>query len=149
MPSASRIAIGRLNLIITGEPGVGKGRFGERIHEMSPRRAAPFARVNCAAISESLLEAELFGTDMPNRSGVLENTDGGTLFLNDVDQLTDAHADVARGAEDEIVGDHPAPGLGDLLPCLGEFVVHRATAGSGAASGTTTPASAGQCTSMR
>ncbi len=88
--SASRIAIGRLNLIITGEHGVGKGRFGERIHEMSPRRTAPFARVNCAAISETLLEAELFGTDMPNRPGVLENTDGGTLFLNDVDQLPDA-----------------------------------------------------------
>ena len=88
--SASRIAIGKLNLIITGEHGVGKGRFAERIHEMSPRRAAPFARVNCAAISEALLEAELFGTDLPNRPGVLESTDGGTVFLNDVDQLPDA-----------------------------------------------------------
>ena len=85
--SASRIAIGKLNLIITGEPGVGKGRFGERIHEMSPRRTAPFARVNCAAISEALLEQELFGTDLPNRPGVLETTEGGTVFLQDVDQL--------------------------------------------------------------
>ncbi|MBA3538153.1 MAG: sigma 54-interacting transcriptional regulator [Deltaproteobacteria bacterium] len=87
--SASRIAIGKLNLIITGEHGVGKGRFAERIHEMSPRRSAPFTRVNCAAISEPLLEAELFGTDVPNRPGLLETSDGGTVFLNDVDQLPD------------------------------------------------------------
>ncbi|MCX5742444.1 MAG: sigma 54-interacting transcriptional regulator, partial [Proteobacteria bacterium] len=51
---------------------------------------APFARVNCAAISESLLEAELFGTDLPPRAGVLETAEGGTVFLNDVDQLPDA-----------------------------------------------------------
>jgi len=88
--NASRIAVGKLNVIITGEHGVGKERFAERIHEMSPRRSAPFARVNCAAISEVVLEAELFGTDNPPRSGTLENAEGGTVFLNDVDQLPDA-----------------------------------------------------------
>ena len=50
-------------MLILGETGVGKERFAERIHEMSPRRAAPFVRINCAAISEPLLEAELFGNE--------------------------------------------------------------------------------------
>jgi len=85
--SAARIAVGKLSVLITGELGVGKERFAERIHEMSPRRIAPFQRINCGAISEPLLEAEMLGHDSSNRPGLLEAGDGGTVFLNDVDQL--------------------------------------------------------------
>ena len=85
--SAARIAVGRLPILLLGESGVGKERFAERLHEMSPRRQSAFVRVNCAAISEPLLEMELFGSDAAHRAGVLEHADGGTAFLNDVAEL--------------------------------------------------------------
>ena len=85
--SAARIAVGKLSVIVVGEHGVGKERFAERIHEMSPRRGAPFVRFNCSAISEPLLEAELFGIEAQNKPGLIELADGGTAFLGDVDQL--------------------------------------------------------------
>jgi DNA-binding NtrC family response regulator len=85
--SAARIAIGKLAVVIVGEHGVGKERFAERIHEMSPRRTQAFVRINCAAISEPLLEAELFGIEAQNKAGLIELADGGTAFLSDVDQL--------------------------------------------------------------
>jgi two-component system response regulator AtoC len=85
--SAARIAIGKLAVLIVGETGVGKERFAERIHEMSPRRAQSFVRINCTAISEPLLEAELFGNDATGKPGMLEASDGGTAFLSDIDQL--------------------------------------------------------------
>ena len=85
--SAARIAVGKLSVIVIGEHGVGKERFAERIHEMSPRRGAPFVRFNCSAISEPLLEAELFGVEAQNKPGLIELADGGTAFLGDVDQL--------------------------------------------------------------
>ena len=88
--SAARIAIGKLPVLIVGETGVGKERFAERIHEMSPRRPASFVRINCTAISEPLLEAELFGNDATGKPGMLEAADGGTAFLSDVDQLPQA-----------------------------------------------------------
>jgi DNA-binding NtrC family response regulator len=85
--SAARIAIGKLSVIVIGEAGVGKERFAERLHEMSPRRAAPFVRCNCSAISEPLLEAELFGIEAQNKPGLIELAHAGTAFLSDVDQL--------------------------------------------------------------
>ncbi len=85
--SAARIALGKLSVIVVGEHGVGKERFAERIHEMSPRRAAAFVRINCAAISEQLLDAEMFGSDANTRPGLLEQADNSTVFLGDVDQL--------------------------------------------------------------
>jgi DNA-binding NtrC family response regulator len=85
--SAARIAIGKLSVVVIGEHGVGKERFAERIHEMSPRRAAAFVRINCSAISEPLLETEMFGNDTTNKPGLIELADGGTAFLSDVDQL--------------------------------------------------------------
>ncbi len=88
--SAARIAVGKLPVLIVGENGVGKERFAERIHEMSPRRPASFVRINCTAISEPLLEAELFGNDATSKPGMLEAADGGTAFLSDVDQLPPA-----------------------------------------------------------
>ncbi|HZJ67176.1 MAG TPA: FHA domain-containing protein, partial [Kofleriaceae bacterium] len=84
--SASRIALGRLSVLVVGETGVGKERFAERIHEMSTRRTASFVRINCSAISEPVLEAELFGNEPIGKPGLLELADGGTAFLSDVDQ---------------------------------------------------------------
>jgi two-component system response regulator AtoC len=85
--SAARIAIGKLSVVVVGPTGVGKERFAERIHEMSPRRSASFVRINCSAISEPLLEAEMFGNELQNKPGLIELADGGTAFLSDVDQL--------------------------------------------------------------
>jgi two-component system response regulator AtoC len=85
--SAARIAVGKLSVLVLGETGVGKERFAERIHEMSPRRAAPFIRINCAAISEPILEAELFGNEGTHKAGALEHAEGGTAFLNDIPEL--------------------------------------------------------------
>jgi two-component system, NtrC family, response regulator AtoC len=85
--SAARIAVGRLPILVLGESGVGKERFAERLHEMSPRRASAFVRINCAAISEPLLEMEIFGSDVAHRAGLLEHADGGTAFLNEVAEL--------------------------------------------------------------
>jgi len=84
--AAARIAVGKLAILVLGETGVGKQRFAERIHEMSPRRAAPFVRINCAAISEPILEAEIFGTE--HKPGAFELTEGGTVFLNDISELS-------------------------------------------------------------
>jgi DNA-binding NtrC family response regulator len=102
--SASRIALGRLSVLITGETGVGKERFAERIHDMSPRRAASFVRINCSAISEPLLDAELFGSEASSKPGMLELADGGTGFLSDVDQLPHAlQQKLLRAIEDTAV----------------------------------------------
>jgi DNA-binding NtrC family response regulator len=102
--SASRIALGRISILVVGELGVGKERFAERIHEMSPRRAAPFVRINCSAISEPVLELELFGSEPTAKPGMLELADGGTAFLSDVDQLPDAlQQKLLRAIEDAAV----------------------------------------------
>jgi DNA-binding NtrC family response regulator len=85
--SAARIAVGKLSVLVLGETGVGKERFAERLHEMSPRRTSRFVRINCAAISEPVLELEMFGSDTTNKPGVLEHSDGGTALLNDVAEL--------------------------------------------------------------
>jgi DNA-binding NtrC family response regulator len=88
--SAARIAVGRLSVLLLGETGVGKKKFAERLHEMSPRRSGPFVRINCAAISETVLEAELFGSEIGNKPGLIEQADNGTAFLNDVSELPQA-----------------------------------------------------------
>lgn len=102
--SASRIAVGKLSIMVLGETGVGKERFAERIHEMSPRRAAAFVRINCAAISEPVLEAELFGNEATHKPGLIEHADGGTAFLNDVAELpTSLQVKLLRVLEDGAV----------------------------------------------
>jgi two-component system, NtrC family, response regulator AtoC len=109
--SASRIALGRLSVLVVGEIGSGKEHFAERIHELSPRRVASFIRINCSAISEPLLEAELFGNDTSAKQGMLELADGGTAFLSDVDQLPHAlQQKLLRTIEDAAVRRINAPG---------------------------------------
>ncbi len=102
--SAARIAVGRLSVLILGETGTGKKKFAERIHEMSPRRTGPFVRINCAAISEPVLEAEIFGNEAAGKAGAIEHADNGTVFLNDIAELpTSLQLKLLRVMEDSAV----------------------------------------------
>ena len=82
-------------ILITGESGVGKELFAEQLHTRSSRKEKPFVRVNCAALSPTLLESELFGhvkgafTDaVSDRIGRFEASDGGTIFLDEIGELS-------------------------------------------------------------
>ena len=89
-----RIARTDFTVLIEGESGVGKELVARQIHEWSRRARGPFVAVNCAAIVESLLEAELFGiedrtaTGVRGRRGKLEQAHGGSLFLDEVADLS-------------------------------------------------------------
>jgi transcriptional regulator with PAS, ATPase and Fis domain len=91
-----RVAATGFTVLIEGESGVGKELVARQIHELSPRRVGPFVAVNCAAIVETLLEAELFGieertaTGVRGRIGKFEHAHGGTLFLDEVGDLSAA-----------------------------------------------------------
>ena len=89
-----RVAAGNINVLVTGETGVGKELVAERLHERSRRRAKPFLRFNCAAVAESLLEAELFGYERgaftgatQAKPGLLEVVNGGTFLLDEVGEM--------------------------------------------------------------
>ncbi len=89
-----RVAPTGANVMIRGESGVGKERVARLLHTSSDRPGGPFVPLNCAALPESLLEAELFGieegvaTGVQRRMGKIEIADGGTLFLDEVGDLT-------------------------------------------------------------
>jgi DNA-binding NtrC family response regulator len=89
-----RVAITDFTVLIQGESGVGKELVARQIHELSQRRNGPFVAVNCAAIVETLLEADLFGieertaTGVRGRRGKFEHAHEGTLFLDEVADLS-------------------------------------------------------------
>jgi transcriptional regulator with PAS, ATPase and Fis domain len=92
---ARRIAVVDSTVLITGECGTGKERIAQLVHSESTRRNGPFVAVNCGAISETLLESELFGHmrgsftgATQDRAGLFEAANGGTLFLDEVGETT-------------------------------------------------------------
>jgi DNA-binding NtrC family response regulator len=89
-----KIADTRGTVLLTGESGTGKELAARAVHELSMRRNGPYIRINCAAIPESLLEAELFGHEkgaftnaIARREGMFELADGGTLLLDEVTEI--------------------------------------------------------------
>ena len=88
-----RFAAGDSPVLIQGESGTGKELAAEAIHRLSPRKGGPFEAINCGAIPENLVEAELFGsekgafTDATSRAGCFERADGGTIFLDEIGEL--------------------------------------------------------------
>ncbi len=91
---ARRVAPSDVTVLVRGESGTGKERVARLLHTLSPRARGPFVPLNCAAVPETLLEAELFGiekgvaTGVAARAGKLELANGGTLFLDEVGDLT-------------------------------------------------------------
>ena len=97
LQTAGRVASSKGTVLITGESGTGKERIAHYIHQSSPRRDGPFIRVNCAALSEQLLESELFGHERgaftgahKRREGRFELADGGTLLLDEIGEISPA-----------------------------------------------------------
>ncbi|MDO8988981.1 MAG: sigma-54-dependent Fis family transcriptional regulator [Sideroxyarcus sp.] len=92
---ARHIADKPISLLIQGESGVGKSLFARAMHDSSPRRSGPFVAVNCAALAEHLIEAELFGSAPEALSGArsegsigkLREANGGTLYLDEIGNL--------------------------------------------------------------
>ncbi len=81
-------------VLVTGETGTGKNLVAKAIHFGSPRRDGPFVSLNCAALPENLIEAELFGWERgaftgaaTAREGLVEMADGGTLFLDEIGEM--------------------------------------------------------------
>ncbi|MCC7383273.1 MAG: sigma 54-interacting transcriptional regulator [Deltaproteobacteria bacterium] len=89
-----RLAPSNISVLILGETGTGKEVLADRVHARSPRGHRPLLKINCAALSESLLESELFGFERgaftgadQAKPGLLETVDGGTVFLDEVGEL--------------------------------------------------------------
>ena len=89
--TVAQAAAGRTSVLLTGEPGTGKALIAAAIHEKSPRARAPFVRLSCRGHAESALDGELFGQEHGaggrRRDGRLEQAQGGTLFLEEIDAL--------------------------------------------------------------
>src|ERR1700730_15792485 len=89
-----RLAPSSASAVITGESGTGKELIARTIHELSPRRAAPYVAVNCAAIPETLMESAMFGHERASftgadrrREGCFEAANGGTLLLDEITEM--------------------------------------------------------------
>lgn len=89
-----QVAPTRATVLITGESGTGKELVANALHNRSPRKGAPLIKVHCAALSESLLESELFGHEKGAftgaaglRKGRFELADGGTIFLDEIGEI--------------------------------------------------------------
>jgi DNA-binding NtrC family response regulator len=93
-PIVRRVAAGMINVLVLGETGVGKDVLARRLHALSPRAAMPLLAINCGALTESLLESELFGHEkgaftgaLKTKVGLLESANGGTIFLDEVGEM--------------------------------------------------------------
>src|ERR1700733_2114825 len=90
-----RVAATSATVLLTGETGTGKELVARALHRLSPRVTGPFVRVNCGALSESLLESELFGhvkgaftSAVESRTGRFEAAHGGTIFLDEINSVS-------------------------------------------------------------
>ena len=92
---AERVARSDISVLLLGETGVGKEVFARRIHDRSARAGRPFVPLHCGALSEQLLESELFGHEAgaftgakQTKPGLLETAQGGTVFLDEVGEIS-------------------------------------------------------------
>ena len=90
-----QVADTRTNVLITGESGTGKELIARSLHDSSRRKSKPFVAVNCGGIPENLMESELFGYlkgsftgAVHDKKGLFEAADGGTIFLDEIGELT-------------------------------------------------------------
>jgi two-component system response regulator HydG len=93
--TVAQIAGSRASVLVTGESGTGKELIAAAIHERSPRAKAPFIKLHCAALAESLLESELFGHERGSFTGAVARREGrfmqanrGTLFLDEIGEIS-------------------------------------------------------------
>jgi two-component system response regulator HydG len=90
-----QVASSKASVLITGESGTGKELVAQAIHQNSPRAAAPFVKLHCASLAETILESELFGHEkgaftgaVARREGRFKQADGGTLFLDEIGEIS-------------------------------------------------------------
>ena len=90
-----QVAKSNASVLLLGETGTGKELIAKAVHQLSPRGSGPFVRVNCGALSESLLESELFGHVRGSFTGAIDNRTGrfeaahtGTVFLDEINSTT-------------------------------------------------------------
>ena len=90
-----RAALGNVTVLIRGESGTGKELAARAIHDASPRRSAPFVKIHCAALPDTLIESELFGYEKgaftgaaSRKPGRVELAEGGTLFLDEIGDIS-------------------------------------------------------------
>ena len=97
LETVAQVAATEATVLITGESGTGKEMIANAIHYNSLRKSAPFIKINCAALAESLLESELFGHEKgaftgadKRREGKFRQADGGSIFLDEVSEMSAA-----------------------------------------------------------
>jgi len=95
LETVAQVAPSEATVLITGESGAGKELIAGAVHFNSPRKDGPFVKMNCAAITESLLESELFGHEKGaftgahrRKEGKFRQADGGSLFLDEVSEMS-------------------------------------------------------------
>ena len=130
LATLENVAGTQATVLLQGESGTGKELAADFLHALSPRKNGPLIKVNCGAIPESLLEAELFGYEKGaftgadrSRRGYLEQADGGTLFLDEIGEIP--HAMQIRLLR--VLQDRRVQRLGSESPVTSDFRLVAAT----------------------